>query len=144
MENTFFNVMDTFPQYEGEESNLLNTLKLAFAVLNHSKAEAFRIDKNKGLILYWTDKSEKREQINTFVTPLTAEQVYPQVKAFLESFYDGHIEVEIEDFDENIEEEDDELTSVEGWRVYTEKWGRIDGDTYAFLAIKPAYETYGK
>jgi len=144
MENTIFNVMGTLTQYEGGECNLLNALKLAFAISDHSKAEAFRIDKNKGLILYWTNTSEKREQINMFVTPLTAEQVYPQVKTFLKSFYDGDIEVEIEDFDGNMEEEDSDLTSVEGWRVYTEKWGRIDGDFYAFLAIKPAYENYGK
>lgn len=144
MENTIFNVMGAFPRYESDEETLLDALKLAFKISDHRTATAFRIDKEKGLMLYWTDKSEKREPVNKFITPLTAEQIYPQVKAFLESFYNGDIEVDIEEFDENMEEDDDDLTSIEGWRVYTEKWGEIDDDCYAFLAIKPAWETYGK
>lgn len=144
MENTIFNVRGTLPQYESEEDNLLDTLRLAFKVCNHAKARAFRIDKNKGLILYWTDKSERSKNINEFITPLTAEQVYPQVQAFLTSYYDGEIEVDLEEFDRPMEEEDDDITSVQGWRIYTEKWGRIGGDSYVFLAIKPAYDNYGK
>lgn len=143
MENTLFNVMGTLPKYERDENLLLDALKLAFKVSDHSKAKAFRIDKKKGLILYWSEHTEKSEPINKFITPLTAEQIHPQVHAFLRSCYDGEIKVELEEFDEAMDEDDD-ITSVEGWRVYTEKWGRIDGDTYAFLAIKPAYENYGK
>lgn len=139
-----FNVRGTIPQYESEKDILLDTLRLAFTICDQQKTKAFRIDKEKGLVLYWANKSDRFKTINEFITPLTAEQVYPQVQAFLTSYYDGEIEVDLEEFDRPMEEEDDDITSVKGWRIYTERWGRIDGDSYAFLAIKPAYDNYGK
>lgn len=144
MENTLFNVRGVAPRYTHDKDYLLDTLKLGFMATDNQYAKAYRIDKDKGLILYWSTSTERGNKVEKFITPLTPEELYPQVKAFLKSYYDGEINMELEEFDENMEEDDDDLTSIQGWRVYTEKWGRVGGDTYAFLAIKPAWETFGK
>lgn len=142
--NTPFNVRGLIPQYSTDKNYLLDALNLAFLVSDRKTAKAYRIDKKLGLVLYWTDKSEKRGvEVHQFITPQTPEQIYPQVEAFLTSYYDEEIEIELEEEDEPYLNDDD-ITNVEGWRIYTGQWNRVNGDFYAFIAIKPAYDHYGK
>lgn len=141
--NTPFNVRGLIPRYSSDTDYLLDTLKLAFLVSDHSTAEGYRIDKQLGLILYWSDKSETRETVQKFITPQTAEQVHPQVEAFLQAYYNKKIDITLEKEDEPYLNDSD-ITNVEGWRVYTGQWNRVNEDSYAFIAIKPAYDCYGK
>lgn len=129
MDNPVFNVKG-----EGTAS-LLEALKLGFRLMEWSRAVGYRLDKKKGLVLYWSDKSEEGHQITKFITPLTPEELYPQIVAFLESDFSNQMELDSWDARTN----DGDITDYEGWRVYTECWGRIDDDDYAFLAITPSF-----
>lgn len=134
MDNNRFNVKG-----EGYEF-LKQTLELAFNVME-DKPRAYRIDKKKGFVLYWTDTTEKSNTVvHPFPTTLTAEQLFPLVQAFLES--DEADEIELSDGDEEFD--DCDVDNYYGWRVYTESWGRVDGDAYAFLAITPSWCWSGK
>lgn len=141
--NTPFNVRGIIPQYSVDKNYLLDALKLAFLVSDQSTAKAYRIDKRLGLILYWTDKSEDIHPVQKFITPQTPEQIYPQVEAFLQAYYDKELDIELEKEDEPYLNDSD-ITNVEGWRIYTGQWNRVNEDGYAFIAIKPAYDNYGK
>lgn len=141
--NTPFNVRGIIPQYSVDKNYLLDALKLAFLVSDQKTAKAYRIDKRLGLILYWTDKSEDGQPVQQFITPQTPEQIYPQVEAFLQSYYNKEIDIDLETEDEPYLDDSD-ITNVEGWRIYTGRWNRVNEDVYAFIAIKPAYDNYGK
>lgn len=41
-------------------------------------------------------------------------------------------------------EPDHDGSNGKGWRLFNDTWGRIDGDSYAFAAIEPAWAMYGK
>jgi hypothetical protein len=129
IDNPAFNVKG-----EGGEM-LLKALELGFYCAGHWKAEGFRIDKKKGLVLYWHDKSSEGHEVNKFITPLKPNQVVSQVIAFLESDFINEMELEGDDRDLDDCDIDNDLC----WRIYTETWGRIDEDDYAFLAITPSY-----
>lgn len=141
--NTPFNVRGIIPQYSVDKNYLLDALKLAFLVSDQKTAKAYRIDKRLGLILYWTDKSEGGQPVQQFITPQTPEQIYPQIEAFLQSYYNKEIDIDLETEDEPYLNDSD-ITNVEGWRIYTGQWNRVNEDEYAFIAIKPAYDNYGK
>lgn len=141
--NTPFNVRGLIPQYSMDKDYLLDALKLAFLVSDQTTANAYRIDKQLGLILYWTDKSETRLPVQKFITPQTPEQIHPQVEAFLQSYYKKEIDIELENEDQPYLNDSD-ITNVEGWRIYTGQYNRVNEDSYAFIAIKPAYDCYGK
>lgn len=141
--NTPFNVRGIIPRYSVDKNYLLDALKLAFLVSEQATAEAYRIDKRLGLILYWADKSEDIHPVHQFITPQTPEQIYPQVEAFLQAYYDKEIDIELEKADEPYLNDSD-ITNVEGWRIYTGQWNRVNEDEYAFIAIKPAYDNYRK
>ena len=131
MDNRIFNVNGT-----GDEL-LLKALELAL-MQEWSKSttmEAWKIDKEKGLILYWHADGEAIP----FPSPLSAEQLLPIVSGFLAS--KEAKEVTCEGWDADT---DHDGCNGFGWRVYCEDWGHIGRDHYAFIAIKPAYIWYGK
>jgi hypothetical protein len=128
------------------DEQLLATLKLAFLneYGNTQKARAWKVDINKGLILFWHYDSSAGSF--PFPTSLNAEEVFPLVKQYLadketwENTVFGEWEDNLQGFDGIIDK---------GWRVYTERWGKIEkaeyqGYDYSFLAIKPCYCWYGK
>jgi len=132
MDNRVFNVNGT-----GDEL-LLQTLKLAFAQEGrNTTANAWRETKKHGLILCWTIPDSSPENYNQFPSELTAEEVFPAVKKYLEKAED----IEMKDWDANA---DHDGSNELGWRVYCEDWGHVDDDFYAIVAIKPAYMWYGK
>lgn len=129
MDNRIFNVNGS----GGEQ--LMDAIKLAFKTSGFKTAKAWKIDNQKGIILYWyNDKGT-----NPFPSPLTAEEVLPIVSSFLKS--EDAKNIECIEWDEDYKH--DGSNSL-GWRVYTEKWGKIDNKDYSFLAIKPAYMWHGK
>lgn len=141
--NTPFNVRGLFPEYSVDADYLLDMLKLGFLVTDNKTASAYRIDPVHGLIFYWTDATEKSEPIHPFITPQTPEQLDQQVRGFLDACFNGEIDVQLENEDLPVLNDSD-ITNVKGYRIYTGKFGRINEDSYAFLAVKPAYDCYGK
>lgn len=134
MDNQVFNV-------KGEGKELLKAaLHLAFEAMGEANAEGYCLDEKKGLMLYWADKSSTQRTVVPFITPLTADQLYPQVVAFLESDFANKMKLEGWDAATN----DSEVGDHQGWRIYTEEWGEVDDDDYAFLAVTPSYCWYGK
>lgn len=129
MDNKEFNV-------KGEGLHFLeDALKLAFHVLEWRTAVGYRLDKKKGLVLYWHESSSEGYTVTPFITPMTAEQIYPQVVAFLNSEFAK--QMELTDWDKRAN--DCDIQDYAGWRIYTETWGEVDEDDYAFLAITPSW-----
>lgn len=100
---------------------------LAIAFDGHAKAIGYRQDKDKGLVLYWTERPEMiplpfkidAEAARVVVMGWLAEQDYGK-----DPDHDG--------------------SNKRGWRAYNEAWGRIGDDYGAFLAVQPVWATYGK
>lgn len=133
MDNQVFNV-------KGEDAEqLLTALNLAFSVMEQQTAKAFRLHKKKGLILYWKDTSSKDQEVSPFIVPMTPKQLHPQILAFLES--DFAREMKLKGWDAPTP--DGDISEHAGWRVYTERWGQVSGNSYAFLAITPSSCWYG-
>lgn len=114
---------------------LQTTLELAFSVFGHN-AEAWKIDKNKGLVLYWT---EGDEGVNRFPFSMNEKNIFPIVAGFLASQESEVIELGENDADDLYSDGSDL-----GWRVYSENWGHIGDSDYAFLAITPSYHCWSK
>ena len=131
MNNRIFNVNGT-----GDDL-LLKTLELALMQEwgKPKTLDAWKIDKEKGLILYW----HTVENTNPFPSPLNAQQLLPVVSGFLAS--EEAKQIICNKWDADCQH--DGSNSL-GWRVYCEDWGHIGRDHYAFIAIKPAYMWYGK
>lgn len=130
MDNVQFNVRGD------KQEDLLLALQLAFSVTGHQKAVGYKIIKNKGLILYWTEA----EDIEKFIVPMKPEELLPTIQVFLDDFYDCNtygIELSEDEWDDMPD--DDEIGGHYGWRIYTETWGRINDDWKSFLAITPSY-----
>lgn len=82
------------------------------------------------LVLFWS-KPETSVEALAFLTPLTAEQVEPIVKAWLAEQNYGS-------------QPDHDGDNGKGWRVYNEAWGHVGGSRYAICGIEPVWLEYGK
>ena len=112
---------------------LRQTLQLA---IGSKTIMGYRISPVKGFILI--DTIFNRDEISIkFPSPLNAALVASIVFEWLGSDLAKNINCEGWDADSD-HDGDNEL----GWRVYTEDWGYVDGETA--IAIKPAYLWYGK
>ena len=128
MDNRIFNVNGS------GDSMLLKTLQLVFEQCD-STCKAWTFSKNHGLILLWY----KEQDVNTFPTPLNAEQCLPFVVAWLND--DEAKTVKLTGWDEHA---DHDGSNGVGWRVYCEDWGHVDNISSAICAIKPVVLWYGK
>ena len=99
--------------------------------------EGWKVNPKKGLVLYWSANTNK--EINKFPTPLYYNEVVGMVEKWLKSPEAENIPCEGLDSDV-----DHDGHNELGWRVYTEAWGKVDGENYSICAIKPAYLWYGK
>ena len=136
MDNRVFNVNGS-----GKE-DLLQVLKVACkqgAYDKEDRIEGYSIDKNKGLILHWC-KQDSDETVSKFPSNLTAEGALDMVWAWLENSKTWE-EMEFEDWDKDA---DHDGHNRQGWRVYCERWGHVNDDWSAIVAIRPAYMWYGK
>lgn len=83
------------------------------------------------LILFWTDPGK---EATAFDKPMdNPYDLANWVMKWLE-----HIEYPPRDFD------DEDIWEVAGWRVYNEKWGRVDDEHYSSCGIEPRWCWYGK
>lgn len=97
------------------------------------KARGYRLDPEKGLILYWS--------IDSNGAAAKGVQSFPyemKVKAATEFAWHWLQE-------QNYgAEPDHDGSNHKGWRVYNESWNRIGSEWGAFVAIKPEWMMYGK
>lgn len=129
LDNPVFNVKG-----QGKEM-LLEALKLGIACVGHSSFEGYRIDDKHGIVLYWTGSD--KEGYQKFMLPSKPEDITDQVFQAV-----SNIEVEIDEKDEHWDRkitDDYDIDNDLGWRLYTERWGHIDEEWQACLAIVPSY-----
>lgn len=101
-------------------------VKILFSV--HKSVVGWKEEKNKGLILYWTDS----KGITKFPSPVTKQETLVRIiKEWLESQDYG-------------EEPDHDGSNYKGFTMYNESWGHVNNEWEAFVAIKPEWCMYGK
>lgn len=112
------------------DRNLEKILDIAFS--RHAKASGWRSEDNR-LILSWYNENNYKQPAkwNAFMAPLDPEGVAPMALEWLKGQEYGN-------------EPDTDGHNNKGFRVYNESWGYINSDPYAFVAIEPAWITYGK
>lgn len=117
--------------------NLEKTLDLLFNQAGHKSTKGFSFDKEKGLVFYW---SEPTNEIQKFSEPHNFEQTAKFIEYWLTTSESNKVTLNGFEKDYN----DSDVDTDRGWIVYTEDWGKIDGKSYSFFAVKPAYLWYGK
>lgn len=131
MDNRIFNV-------NGKGADLLaRTLQLAFAQNgNNTYCRAWSFSNGHGLILHWHEDSPR---ITSMPAPLNATEVLPFVTAWLAGEMSKTVTLSKW---ENDQQHDGH--NSEGWRVYCEDWGHVDGHSSAICAIKRVFLWHGK
>lgn len=121
-DNRMFNV-------NGRTDEMLEaTLRLA---LGEWPVRSYKISDKSGMLL----GSGDGEGWVKFPVPLDAKQVFPIVKAYL----DSEPQVEFEQWERNA---DHDGHNEMGWRVYCEDWGHVEA--VDCTAVKPCWLWYGK
>lgn len=135
MDNVIFNV-------NGKDLDLLtDTLKLLFKQRRIQTVKGWQFSENHGLILLWTNGPwPNKPNAIQLLAPSTAEEVAPQVFAWLKSEQAKSMP-EPTGWDADCDH--DGHNSL-GWRVYVEDWGHVNGNYEAACAIRPAYMWHGK
>ena len=130
MDNRIFNINGKGQKY------LQRVLELA---LDQSGFSSFKswAETSKGLVLYWTDHPNTKA--NKLLGATSAENITPMVFNWLSSPFAKTIE--LDDWDSDI---DQDGHNSEGWRVFCEDWGHVDGSPYAVCCITPAFMWHGK
>lgn len=131
MDNKIFNV-------NGETKELLlSALTLLFEQGGrNTNVKAWSISPEKGFILH----QYTNEKATPFPISINAKTACDIVWEWLKS--DEAKKIKINDpWDVDL---DFDGHSKEGWRVYTEDWGHVDGQWSALAVITPCYLWYGK
>ena len=88
------------------------------------------IDTPARLVFAWTTQAPS-DKWTPLLAPSNADAVAVMVEQWLDSVdyplppdHDGH--------------------NRQGWRIFNEAWGHVDGQWEAFLAVEPCWQTYGK
>ena len=135
-------------------------LALAFLNAAGGKAVGYRIQRHtppvgeglgggqevERLILYWAvpDRQPSAEEVeldlvqgnDPRVHPLPGKGVGPKVAS--EFVWEWLQNADYPD------EPDHDGSNSRGFRIYNEAWGHVDSDSYAFIAIEPAWAWHGK
>lgn len=109
--------------------SLKPALEIAFECAPGKKATHYRVYDNK-LVLAWHENAGP--EFIKFLVPLTAETAVDVVKTWLK------------DEAEYGRQPDHDGDNGRSWRIWNESWGKIDNNSYAFVAIAPAWAEYGK
>lgn len=134
LDNPVFNV-------KGQGKKMLKkTIELGLACVGHSSLAGYRVDNKKGIILYWT-KVEK-DDFQPFESDKDLKEITKTVLSQIENL-EIVLDEENDEFSD-LELDDGDVGSDFGWRVYTEQWGRIEGDWQACLAVVPSFLWIGK
>lgn len=109
------------------KSSLILAMRLAFD--RGYKAVGYKIG-DKGLVFYWTMGLGPKDVIKLPFT-LDADGAADFASRWLEE----------QDYGRQPDHDGD---NGKGWRVYTEAWGHVAGDSGSFVAVQPAWAMYGK
>ncbi len=135
MDNRVFNVKGR------SKEQLLKTIECLLTTQHGSieQIKAWRFDPAKGLILYWHfDNQQPAKQ--AFVTPPSCATLTDIVWDWLQSDQATTFKIT----DGNDVDFPHDGSNALGFRIYNEAWGKVNGETYSFAAIIPAYCWYGK
>lgn len=114
--------------------DLTKAMEIAFEGAAGGKAEAYAIDPKKGLVFLW-HKAEPRTVSETIVFNLPFKLDATGAADFAKRW------LAEQDYGQQPDHDGD---NGEGWRLYNETWGHVEGYTYGFVAVKPAWIMYGK
>lgn len=104
------------------------TLAMKIALADHNKVIGYKIDKEKGMILYWS----KCDGVIEFPYVMNEQGVIDFVFGWVEATPVG------------TGRPDHDGDNDKGFRVYCESWGHVGGYWQAFVAIEPIWAMYGK
>src|SRR5512137_1141035 len=123
----------------GDTKEQLSDILILASKLMHHKIEAYKVDANKGIILYWhVEDRPKDSSIQTFPIS-TWGLIVETIWAFL---HETDWKVTFDKWEADI---DQDGTNTKGFRINTMAWGQIDDESpYSFLLVKPVYIWYGK
>jgi hypothetical protein len=110
------------------DGDIADAMRIAFAGAPGGKAEAYIVDDNKGLVFFWS--KDENKSIN-LPFKLDASGAADFAKRWLAE----------QDYGPQLDHDGD---NCKGWRLYNESWGRVEGYTYGFVAVQPAWAMYGK
>jgi len=113
-------------------------IKLAIKISGYKKVAGYKITE-KGFILLWSDNNEIKN-IKTFPFENDIDLIAKIIWQWLQEIED-HTWFEYTHWEGNY---DHDGHNTIGWIVYTEDWGRIEGEIYSICAVKPAYLWHGK
>jgi hypothetical protein len=103
------------------------TLRKAFLLFPSArKAVGFRID-GKRFVLYWADSPK----MSKLPYPMSPEPAVELLVGWLAQVDYGR-------------QPDHDGDNGKGWRLFTEKWGHVDGEWQAYAAVEPVWAMYGK
>lgn len=126
-------------QIVGDDKEYFETaMKLAFALCPGGKAVGYAVSGSHGLILYW-HREVSNNNIVPFPFPMQCDEASVMVWGWLKSvnYADFKYPHEICCLDHDGD-------NGTGYMIYNEEWGHVNGDSYAFIAIRPAFVWYGK
>jgi hypothetical protein len=103
-------------------------LTMAFDHAAGGKARFYRIDPEKGLILFW---AEGAKDAVLLPYPMDCTAATEFVWNWLKTAGYG-------------EQPDHDGDNARGFRVYNESWGHVGNEWQAFVAIRPEWQMYGK
>lgn len=89
----------------------------------------YSVDGKTRLVLYW--HASPAADYRPLPFPMTLEQAADLAVGWLEHADYG-------------KKPGHDGSNDKGWRLYCEAWGQVDGDSYAFAALEPAWAMYGK
>lgn len=108
-------------------------LQIAFDAAPGQKATHYKITKKHGFILYWGGNGAK--DITPFPYEMSCKEAIPFIWGWLQK-------VDYEDYEKPYD--DGDVQNEKGFRIFNEMWGHVDSNSYAFVAIKPAWAWLGK
>ena len=106
-------------------------VEIGFAGAAGGKAYSYKISPEKGIILSW-QKEGLKDGYMILSYPLTSETAKNFLWDLLKSI----------EFSEKQPDHDGD--NEKGFRIYNESWSRVDGNFYAFMAVRPEWQMYGK
>lgn len=130
MDNPVFNV-------NGKGRDLLiKTLALAFEQRQIRAPFGFKIDLEKGIVLFWAQHVEATPFLGTPTIEALADMLLSELEATI------WVGLPFENWD--ADPDDHDVKTDKGWRAYTEDWGHAGGHHTAFLIVRPVFLWYGK
>lgn len=94
------------------------------------KATHYQELPGKGLVFFWSESSKASKLPYKMDWKAASDLAWGWLSEQPDSAYEGKI-----DFDGSL---------GKGSHVYNEAWGRIEGTSYGFLAVKPMWAWFGK